>query len=74
MVAGPELARLVKEFESTVEEDNTDQTCTPYHEQSRACQAGFISHVQSLVSTIELLGNPFEEESTDLISLVSKDI
>ena len=26
MVAGPELARVVKEFESTVEEDNTDQT------------------------------------------------
>lgn len=65
---------MVKEFESTVEEDNTDQTCTPYHEQSSACQAGFIIHVQSLVSTIELLGNPFEEESTELISHVSKDI
>ena len=53
MVAGPELARVVKEFESTLKEDNTDQTCTAYHEQSRACQADFISHVQSLVSTIE---------------------
>ena len=53
MVAGPELARVVKEFESTLKEDNTDQTCTAYHEQSRVCQAGFISHVQSLVSTIE---------------------
>ena len=27
MVAGPELARVVKEFESTLKEDNTDQTC-----------------------------------------------
>ena len=44
---------MVKEFESTLKEDNTDQTCTAYHEQSRACQADFISHVQSLVSTIE---------------------
>ena len=26
MVAGPELARVVKEFESTLKEDNTDQT------------------------------------------------
>ena len=34
----------------------------------------FTTHVQSLVSTIEELGNPFEEESTDLISLVSKDV
>ena len=74
MVAGPELARMVEEFETTIEEDNTDQTCTPHHEQSRARQARFISHVQSLVSIIEELGNSFEEESTDLISLVSKDI
>ena len=63
---------MVKEFEITIEEDNTNQTCTPHHEQSRACQARFISHVQSLVSIIEELGNSFEEESTDLISLVSK--
>ena len=74
MVAEPELARMVKEFETTVEEDNADQTCTPHHEQSRACQAHFVSHVQSLVSTTEELGNPFEGESTHLISLVLKDI
>ena len=51
MVAGPELARMVKEFETTIEEDNTNQTYTTHHEQSRACQVRFISHVQSLVST-----------------------
>ena len=66
---------MVKEFETTVEEDTTTQTCTPDHEQSRACQARFISHVQSLVLTIEELGNPLEEESTctDLISLVPRN-
>ena len=73
MVARPELARMVKEFETAIEEDNTHQTCTPHHEQPRACQARFITHVQSLVSAIEELGNSFEEESKDLISLVSKD-
>ena len=73
MVAGPELARMVEEFERAEEEHNADQTCTPHHEQSSASQMRF-SHVQSLGSTIEELGNPFEEESTDLISLVSKDI
>ena len=74
MVAGPEPATMVKEFETTIEEDNTNQTCTTHHEQSRACQVRFISHVQPLVSTKEELRNPFEEESTDLISLISKDI
>ena len=65
---------MVKEFEITIEEDSTNQTCTPHHKQSTACQARFISHVQSLVSTMEELGNSFEGESTDPISLVSKDI
>ena len=65
---------MAKEFEITIEEDSTNQTCTPHHKQSTACQARFISHVQSLVSTIEELGNSFEGESTDPISLVSKDI
>ena len=31
MVAGSELARMVKEFETTIEEDNTNQTCTTHH-------------------------------------------
>ena len=55
MVAGPELARMVAEFESR-------QTRNPHHEQSSASQKRFTCHVQSLVSTIEELGNPFEEE------------
>ena len=74
MVAGPELARMVAEFERVEEEHIANQTRNPHHEQSSASQKRFTCHVQSLVSTIEELGNPFEEESMDLISLVSKAI
>ena len=75
MVAGPELARMVAEFERVEQEHITNQlTRNPHHEQSSASQKRFTCHVQSLVSTIEELGNPFEEESMDLVSLVSKDI
>jgi hypothetical protein len=35
-------------------------------------QAAFAKDVHSLVSAIEDLGNPFEEESTDLLVLVTK--
>ena len=73
-MAGPGLARMVKEFEYAEQKDNPDQNRTPHHEQSSASQVRFTTHVQSLVSTIEELENPFEEESTDLISLVSKDV
>ena len=74
MVAGPELARMVNEFECVEEEHIPNQTQNPHHEQSSASQVRFTCHVQSLVFTIDELGNPFEEESTDLISLVSNDI
>ena len=74
MVAGPELARMVAEFERVEEGHIPNQTRNPHHEQSRASQVRFTSHVQSLVSTIDELGKPFEEESMDLISLVSKDV
>ena len=74
MVAGPELARMVAEFERVEEEHIPNHTRNPHHEQSRASQVRFTCHVQSLVSTIEELGNPFEEKGMDLISLVSKDI
>jgi len=47
---------------------------TPHHEQSTASLVRFTSHVQFLVSTAEELGYAFEEENTDLISFVSKDI
>ena len=74
MVAGPELTRMVAEFECIEEEHITNQTRNPHHEQSSASQKRFTCHVQSLVSTIEEPGDPFEEESMGLISLVSKDI
>ena len=74
MVAGPELARMVKEFEYPEQKmDNSDHTLTPHQEQSTASQVRFTSHVQSLVFTMKEPGNPFKEENTDLISLVSKD-
>ena len=72
VVAGTELARVVAEFERVEEEHIPNQTRNPHHEQSSASQVRLACHVQSLVSTIEELGNPFEEESMDLISLVYK--
>jgi len=71
MVSGPELARLVKEFENSDEDQHTQLL---HHEQSHASQTRFKNHVSTLVSTIEELGNPFEETSEDLVSLMSKDI
>jgi len=49
MVSGPELARLVKEFENS---DKDQYAQLPHHEQSHASQTRFKNHVRTLVSTI----------------------
>ncbi|KAG7171269.1 hypothetical protein Hamer_G013721 [Homarus americanus] len=47
---------------------------THHHDQIPSVQTSFIKDVHSLVSVIEELGNPFEEESLDLVALHTKEI
>ena len=68
MVAGPEIARCIQEFE--VREEKGEKTC--HHDQTASVQNSFLKDVRSLVTVFEHLGNPFEEESKDLIVLHSK--
>ena len=73
MVSGPEVARAVMEFEDTyLQQDNPDGTS--HHDQMPSVQKSFTKDVQSLVATLEELGNPFEEENQDLVVLDTKDI
>ncbi len=72
MIAGPEIARMVHEFE----EDITlkDERNHSHHEQTLAHQRRFTSDVKSMVQTIEELGNPFEDESDEIVALVTKEV
>ncbi|CAE1318539.1 unnamed protein product [Acanthosepion pharaonis] len=45
-----------------------------HHEQWTTAQKAFFEKVQRLTSVIEEMGNPFSKESTDLLSLDTKDI
>ncbi|XP_037025687.1 uncharacterized protein LOC119067048 [Bradysia coprophila] len=47
-------------------------TNTKHHSQNKAEQIRFMTDVTSLLSTIEQYGNPFEDESPYLVTLVSK--
>jgi len=47
---------------------------TRHHEQTRKFQETFTKNVQSLVEVIEEMGNPFLEESKDLLRIDTKDI
>ena len=73
MVSGPEMARINEEFLAS-----TDQvgmaTDTRHHEESNPVQVSFAQDVQSLTDIIEQVGNPFTENSSDLIVLDTRDI
>ncbi len=73
MIAGPEVARVISEFESSLQFSRTKDN-THHHEQNNSTQKKFIRDVRALTSVIEELGNPFEEESTDLLVLDTKEI
>ena len=73
MVAGPEVARVIEEFHNQQQHCN-GKVVTRHHDQLPSIQAAFATDVRSLVSTIEDLGNPFEEDSTDLLVLDTKEI
>ena len=72
MVAGPELARLVKEYEASSELKS--KVDVRHHEETPSAQSKFVEQVQSLTSVISETGNPFLEESSDLLVLDTKDI
>lgn len=73
MVAGPEVARVIMEFEETIMYPNAIEEAH-HHEETPSARKGFVKDVQSLVAVTEELGNPFEEDSLDLLVLETKDI
>ena len=76
MVCGPEVARSVRDFEASLrynlETSLSEQT--KHHEQTQAHKSIFSKNVNDLVSAFQQVGNPFLEESKDLIALGSKNI
>ena len=69
MVAGPEISRMIQEFES-----NSIHSLTSHHDQSHNSQITFKKDVEALVNAFCDLGNPFLVDSGDLMTLDPKDI
>lgn len=77
MVSGPEISRVIHDFESSQELLKQKQSKGPdllHHEQMRGVQATFQKQLNALCSTIEEMGNPFLEQSEDLLVLDTRDI
>lgn len=71
MVGGPEQARLLTEFEKQYSGDDPEDFKS--HEEGFSTQQTFKKQVNKLCATITTMGNPFIEESKELMSLCSHD-
>ena len=74
MVAGPELVRLTTEFEVSFENFHKKHSGTQHHDQTKSTQLTFAQQVKNLVQVMQQMGNPFLEESKDLLKLDTRDI
>ena len=72
MVAGPEQARLLTEFESQYLHDDVDDNLH-HHEHGLASQKAFKREVNNLADTMTNMGNPFLEDGSELLILDSHE-
>ena len=74
-VCGPEIARMVREYEDASVLRNVDSNDFRHHEETPGFQKRFKDHYRSLVEEFEKLGNPFlcEGDDIDLIQLDTRD-
>ncbi|KAI9527353.1 hypothetical protein NQZ68_030800 [Dissostichus eleginoides] len=73
MLSGPEMARVVGEFEASTEKRK--KTDTRHHEQTKHAQMAFARDVKALTGAIEDMGNPCCEKSiVDLLVLDIRDL
>ncbi len=71
MTAGPEQARLLKEFEEQFVESKSHSE--KHHEQTPSLQEAFKKEVNSLSEVIRTMGNPFLDDGPELLVLDTRN-
>ena len=75
MIAGPEVARVIDEFEqATANVIKNDCSTLLHHEQTRSQQNLFVTQVTSLVAAFEEMGNPFTDDGKSIYALDTHNI
>jgi hypothetical protein len=73
MVAGPEVSRVISEFE--LPSGSESDPCQMYHhEQTSSQQSTFVKQVESLTATLNEMGNPFVDDGSELYSIDSHTV
>ena len=72
MVSGPEMSRVIGEFQASAKRKT--RTGILYHPQTKHAQMAFVRDVKSLYCAMGEMGNPCCDESNDLLVLDSRDL
>ncbi|EDO35715.1 predicted protein [Nematostella vectensis] len=72
MLSGPEMARLINEFERMLMGTESNSEMRNHHEDEVSYQRAFQKNVKSLTNVLEKYGNPFEDSSRNLSALDTK--
>ena len=73
MICGPELPRCISQFENQILSESTDPQKFLHHEEGLAVQKSFKQHTERLIEAIKGFGNPFEDDSPELLVLNTRD-
>ena len=73
MVAGPEVSRLLAAYEAMSGTIDT-RIDSRHHEDDVGAQRAFFENVKAMTTVLQDMGNPFQYESSDLLSLDTKSI
>ncbi|CAH1160137.1 unnamed protein product [Phaedon cochleariae] len=69
-VAGPEVARIVVQFENMIDSSTSENT--RHHDENQATQRLFEQQVKRVIFAFMELGNPFCDDTGDLMNIVTK--
>ncbi len=68
------MTRLIEEFQSSISpQEQHKESHGQHHEQTKSIQVAFLKQVKDLSNVIEEMGNPFIDESKDLLVLDTRD-
>ena len=75
MVVGPEVARMITEFEDNTMTSHQKDSEHHHHEQHPGSRSpsNICKRSQSLFAVVEEMGSPFQEEREDLLVLHTRD-
>ena len=71
LIAGPEVSRMVEEFENRDRLHEFD-SILEHHDSNPSAQKHFVADVKKMYNALDELGNPFLDDSADLYALDTK--